>query len=380
MKNYREILLNQYKLRTNMTIQDMVKLIFQSEFGGGHLISNEDESLGFLKYEINGIIKGSNDEDKVFLDDESIDLFEYIGNKLYRLNLVPALERGLSPTTINKFFVHSANTVKGSPEQFEAKLDMFLALCHQDLLPYDLQEVKDYLNEYKIEGYKPVSHTDSYRTLYKPAYRIVSENFKIYYEVFSNIDRLMSRGDGGLTNINDTILLAIDGMSASGKTSLSQLLDNIYDCNIFHMDDFFLPPELKTKERMLEVGGNVDYERFNNEVISGLNSENQFTYKKYNCQTDSLSEKIHVTPKKLNIIEGAYSMHNTLIENYDLKVYLSIDPKTQSERILNRNGKAMHNKFMELWIPLENEYFRKYDIKKLSDIVIWFPPSPSYYK
>ena len=83
-----------------------------------------------------------------------------------------------------------------------------------------------------------------------------------------------------------------------------------------------------------------------------------------------MSEKIHVTPKKLNIIEGAYSMHNTLIENYDLKVYLSIDPKTQSERILNRNGKAMHKKFMELWIPLENEYFRKYDIKKLSDIVI----------
>ena len=35
-----------------------------------------------------------------------------------------------------------------------------------------------------------------------------------------------------------------------------------FDCNLFHMDDFFLRMEQRTPDRMKETGGNVDYERF----------------------------------------------------------------------------------------------------------------------
>ena len=50
---------------------------------------------------------------------------------------------------------------------------------------------------------------------------------------------------------NDTVIVAIDGKCTSGKTTLASKLAEIYDCNVFHMDDFFLRPEQRTPERCL---------------------------------------------------------------------------------------------------------------------------------
>ena len=47
-------------------------------------------------------------------------------------------------------------------------------------------------------------------------------------------------------------------------------------------------PELKTEERLKEVGGNVDYVRFYEEVIQGLKSGQRICYRPYNCQTMAL--------------------------------------------------------------------------------------------
>ena len=68
------------------------------------------------------------------------------------------------------------------------------------------------------------------------------------------------------------VMVAIDGKCTSGKTTLASKLAEIYDCNVFHMDDFFLRPEQRTSERFAEIGGNVDYERFQEEVLFPLRS------------------------------------------------------------------------------------------------------------
>ena len=61
----------------------------------------------------------------------------------------------------------------------------------------------------------------------------------------------------------DKCILAIDGRAAAGKTTLANLLQEYFDGAVIHMDDFFLPLELRTKERYATPGGNVHYERFN---------------------------------------------------------------------------------------------------------------------
>ena len=154
----------------------------------------------------------------------------------------------------------------------------------------------------------------------------------------------------------DMVIVAIDGKCTSGKTTLASKLAELYDCNVFHIDDFFLRPEQRTPERFAEVGGNVDYERFQEEVLLPLRSGRSFSYRPFDCKTFTLSAPIIVTPKRLNIIEGTYSHHPYFGNPYDLKILLTVDEETQRRRILDR-PEFLHKRFFEEWIPMENRYF-----------------------
>lgn len=181
-------------------------------------------------------------------------------------------------------------------------------------------------------------------------------------KIYSRIDELIKT--------KHKVLIAIDGSSGAGKTTLANEISKTYDCNVFHMDHFFLTTEQRTKERLNEVGGNVDYERFKKEVIFGLQEDIDFSYQIYHCKLQKFVEKIFIEQKPLNIIEGVYSMHPTLTDYYDLRVFLSIDEEEQIKRISQRNGVLMLQRFLNEWIPLENEYFNKMAIISKSDLVI----------
>ena len=167
----------------------------------------------------------------------------------------------------------------------------------------------------------------------------------------------------GLLAEKDMVIMAIDGKCTSGKTTLASKLAEIYDCNVFHMDDFFLRPEQRTPERFAEVGGNVDYERFQEEVLLPLKSGKDFSYRPFDCSTFALAAPVSVTPKKLNIVEGTYSHHPYFGNPYDLKILLTVDEETQRRRILERPA-FLHKRFFEEWIP------RRTDILKLSGFLI----------
>lgn len=166
------------------------------------------------------------------------------------------------------------------------------------------------------------------------------------------------------------VLLAIDGGSAGGKTTLGKLLEQRYACNVFHMDDFFLRPIQRTKERLAEPGGNVDRERFYEEVLKRLVEKKEVTYRRYDCKTMSLLEPVTVALTRLTVVEGAYSMHPALSDCYDYSVFLEIDEETQKERIMKRNTPEMAERFFTEWILLEREYFEKLHVKERCDMVI----------
>lgn len=167
-------------------------------------------------------------------------------------------------------------------------------------------------------------------------------------EIKNRIDELLAR--------KDRVLVAIDGKCTSGKTTLAARLAEVYDCNVFHMDDFFLRPEQRTQERFAQVGGNVDYERFYREVLEPLKAGGVFSYRPFDCRTLTLGAPVAVLPKRLNIIEGTYSHHPYFAEPYDLKLLLTVSEETQRQRILQRPA-FLHKRFFEEWIPMENRYF-----------------------
>ena len=183
----------------------------------------------------------------------------------------------------------------------------------------------------------------------------------MYREIYDRIDALLKE--------RDTVLVSIDGPCTAGKTTLARQLGRLYPCNVFHMDEFFLQDHQRTPERLAEAGGNVDYERFLEEVLLPLKAGKTVRYRPFHCGTRQLLEPLTVEPRRLTVIEGSYSRHPLFGEPYDLKIFLDITPELQRRRILQR-PEHLHRRFFGQWIPMEHQYFDAFRIRESSHILI----------
>lgn len=163
-------------------------------------------------------------------------------------------------------------------------------------------------------------------------------------------------------------IISIDGPAASGKSTLASYLEFELDATVFHMDDYFLPQEMKTDERLAIPGGNVYFERLEEEVLSRF-EEGFIEFRKYNCITEELEPKTKKVLSKYVVVEGVYSQQKRLKKYYDFNVYTEISKDEQIRRLKKRNPRLL-DKFIHEWLPLEEVYFQKEEIKHISDYKI----------
>lgn len=158
-------------------------------------------------------------------------------------------------------------------------------------------------------------------------------------------------------------LLVIDGDCAAGKTTLAERLAARLPANVFHMDDFFLPQAMRTEARLHEAGGNVHYERFLEQVLKTLPTNEAFVYGAFSCQT-GITRDVFVSTKSVTVIEGSYALHPRFLPAYRAQnavmVFLRVSPEEQLARIQERNGEAMLRRFENEWIPMEKRYQEAY--------------------
>ena len=332
--------------------QDLVKALYQREFGCGHLIADPARGLAWLKEEHAACRAAARD---------AVPLAEPLGG-FCRVHIGALDACGLSCETLFRLFHLSAASPCGSMEAFRAQLDALTSLIAGGQLPLSIADSQAFLTPYIASGCPATHHSPAFSGAYHPAYRVIRADYARYLPLFAAIDSLMAEGR--------PVITAIEGGSASGKTTLAALLEHVYGCNVFHMDDFFLQMHQRTPARYAEPGGNVDYERFRMEVLGPLSAGRPFAYRPFSCADMALGVPISITPGMLSIVEGAYSMHPTFSSFYDLSVFLRVDPQTQKDRILRRNGEAMQRRFLEEWIPLERKYFDCFDIPSQCSMII----------
>lgn len=178
------------------------------------------------------------------------------------------------------------------------------------------------------------------------------------------------------------LILAIDGCCASGKTTLAGQLAARFDGEIVHMDDFFLPPFLRTPARLAEPGGNVHYERILTQIIAPLRTVKdaaadprhilpQLSWERFDCSRSAFAPDLQQTQgSPFLILEGAYCMRPELRSVYDETLFLTIPPALQQQRILARNGAARWPDFRDKWIPMENRYFAHYEVAQACRLVM----------
>ena len=110
------------------------------------------------------------------------------------------------------------------------------------------------------------------------------------------------------------------------------------------------------------------WQRFEQEVLVPLKKGETVFYRPYYPPKWSFLETAEIAPCRVNIVEGTYSCHERLEAYYDLKVFLTIDPIEQIQRIEKRNGSEKAVEFQKKWIPLEELYFEKCRTRSRCDV------------
>jgi hypothetical protein len=338
----RRCLLEHLHCYPELQIEDVFKYLFQSSFGCEHLVKNEEGALAYIKREYETLPK------------DSAPRIEPLDGGYSRVHL-SWLNAGLSAETLTKLFCLSARSEPTGRDALIEKLEAARQAVRDGELPFDARDFDAALASWQESGFPAIHHSDRFRAEYRPSYRVIANEYIPFLPLFAEIDRLLSKG---------CATVAIEGGSASGKSTLAELLRRVYSCNLFHMDDFFLRPSQRTPERLAEIGGNIDRERFLAEVLLPLSRGEEVKYRRFDCALGSLTDPITAPHSRLTVIEGVYSMHPTLSPHYDLSVFLSISPEHQRERILKRNSPSFAQHFFDEWIPLENLYFSKMRIKE----------------
>ena len=325
-----------------MTPQDTVKLIYQEEFGGEHMISDAESARRYLSRERFDTPR-----------DETMPTVEYLGRTVARLNLA-SLPEELSDETLFRLFHESTKLPSGNSASFERKLGLVLPLIEEKYAPFTRAEYMSYIERYFREGGGAVHHSLTYSSAYRPAYRVVRAECAPFIAVFARIDSML---DSGMR----LFAVVIDGRCGSGKTTLSEWLRRVYGCGVVHADDFYLP----FTERHGQLGG-LDSARMKRELACARDS---FIYRAYDPHTDTYVRDVEVKTEPFFVVEGSYSASVDSGVPFALSVFLTVGAEEQLRRIGERTPDKVSD-FKEKWIPAEERYFEEYGVEQKCDIII----------
>jgi len=144
---------------------DIYKLIHQSVFGPGHIITGAEAARTALEQEMAGLEPGAS-----ALSDE-LEPIDPAG-RLVRVNLKPLVGRPEAVERLVDVLVESAGTVQGKNEDAETRLAAALGWCREHL-PFLADELAVLSTETRAAGFPARHHSTVYLRNYRPAYRVV---------------------------------------------------------------------------------------------------------------------------------------------------------------------------------------------------------------
>lgn len=332
----RAALLSHAAVYPEAQLQDFFKFLYQSAFGCEHLVADPSAAAEYIRRESEATVPHNGDP------------VEPLDGSYCRVHL-DVLKEGLRPETLASLFACSAEPQQDGIQRLTDGLEILRTLVRTGKMPFAVETTEQEISTWQAAGFPACHHSARFRDAYRPAYRVLRKDLAVYLPLFAAIDRELAQ--------RERLTIAIDGSCASGKTTLASLLRTVYGCPVFHMDDYFLRPEQRTPSRYREPGGNVDRERFSEEVLGPLCAGKTVHFRRFDCATMTLQASETVEPTRLTVVEGSYSLHPALRDAYNLRVFLTIDAECRMQRILHRNGPEAAKMFAERWIPLEQAYF-----------------------
>jgi uridine kinase len=160
------------------------------------------------------------------------------------------------------------------------------------------------------------------------------------------------------------LVVALDGRSGTGKSSLAAALALETEAGLVHGDDFYSPvlaqssPEERAKLTDAEVADSVfDWRRLRTVVLEPLVDRRPAIFRPYDWERNdgSLGAVQQVEPGGLVVLEGVYSARPELADLVDLAVQVEADPAVRWARLAGRPDDPAWTQF---WDRGEDYYFR----------------------
>jgi hypothetical protein len=156
---FEEILRSHFMRYPTMQIQDVYKLIHQAALGSEHAISNPEAIYAWLERELSEMGDGMGEPvaDPISADGEII-----------RIHLRPFLASGKSPKILFNAFLRTAKEYRGNLSTLEQYWKTAISIRHFPIIAMD-----EFIQPMKAQDYPAGHHSDEYKKLYRPAYRVV---------------------------------------------------------------------------------------------------------------------------------------------------------------------------------------------------------------
>lgn len=341
-QEFRTVLLDHIRRYPLMTPQDCVKLAYQNALGPEHAAPNPEQFLHALTAEWAAVPTGS-----------TAPASESIGNGLCRFHLSGAYSPDEAAPLLTELFVRTCHEHTGSMAALEDRLAVLEAI--------EIPDMEHWLADYRAQGCPSVHHSPAFRDAYRPHYRVIRTAYADYFPVFLILWKLLRQ--------KRPITIAIDGRCGSGKTCLAAWIKKLFPCNVFHMDDFYLPISERPANWEQIPGGNMDFTRFRSEVLLPVLTGKTVFYRPFSCQSGQVGKTCRMEFQPLTVIEGSYSHHPVLNIRYDLKIFLTCSKDEQARRLLRREG-DFFRAFETRWIPMEERYFETCQTVSHSDFIL----------
>lgn len=146
-----------------MEPQDWYKLIYQGEFGGGHLIADAEAARARFMDEWEKA--GTPGRDEM--------IEEPVGGGLCRVHLRPARDAGILPEAVFGAFLSGAGEPCGNDAGMREKIRILVEFLATGDSRCTAEGLLAFIGNLEGEGFPQVSHSEAYRAHYRPSYRII---------------------------------------------------------------------------------------------------------------------------------------------------------------------------------------------------------------
>lgn len=175
-----------------------------------------------------------------------------------------------------------------------------------------------------------------------------------------------------LSRVEQPVLVAIDGHSAAGKSTLARALQSrTENVQIVYGDDFYrVMPETERFSLDAHAGYRryYDWERLARQVLVPLTNRRTARYRAYDWETGTLGSWKVARPYGTILVEGVFSARPELRSYYDAILLVETDRNAREQR--QRQRADAPDAWLSRWEAAEKHYLETSRLHTCADLII----------